>query len=63
MGISRMTDSVVQYIIEAMTRIFGPSDDAYPFIGVQPFSGEPYTEDEGVDWQLGKHFLNMLLDE
>lgn len=50
MGISRMTDSVVQYIIEAMTRIFGPSDDAYPFIGVQPFSGEPYREDGGVDW-------------
>jgi hypothetical protein len=50
MGISRMMDSAVRYIIEAMTRIFGPSDDAYPAIGVQPFTGEPYEEQRNTDW-------------
>lgn len=49
MGISRMMDSVVRYIIEAMTRIFGPSDDAYPAIGVQPFAGDPYKANRN-DW-------------
>ena len=49
MGISKMMDSTVRYIIEAMTRIFGPSDDAYPAVGVQPFTGEPYKE-RHADW-------------
>ena len=44
-----MLDNVVQYISEAVTRIFSPSDDAYPIIGIQPFSGEPFTE-RHVDW-------------
>jgi hypothetical protein len=50
MGISRMIDNSVKYIIEAMTRIFGPSDDAYPVIGVQPFGGDPYKQDRDEDW-------------
>jgi hypothetical protein len=50
MGISKMMDSVVRYIIEAMTRIFGPSDDEYPEVGVQPFTGEPYEEQRHSDW-------------
>lgn len=41
MAISRMIESVLQYISEAATRIFGPNDDAYPVIGVQPFTGDP----------------------
>lgn len=45
MGISRMMGSAVRYIIEAVTRIFGPSDDEYPAIGVQPFTGEPNKEE------------------
>lgn len=49
MGISRMIDSVVLYISEAVTRIFGPSDDAYPIIGVQPFAGEPFRQ-RSADW-------------
>ena len=40
MAISR----IIQYISEAVMRIFGPNDDAYPAIGVQPFTGEPYKE-------------------
>jgi hypothetical protein len=50
MGISKMMDNTVGYIIEAMTRIFGPSDDAYPAVGVQPFTGEPYKESRHADW-------------
>lgn len=51
MGIYRLFDSVVQYISEAAARIFGPTDDAYPATGVQPFSGEPYRENKRrVDW-------------
>ena len=51
MGIYRLFDSVVQYISEAAARIFGPTDDAYPATGVQPFNGEPYSEKKRrVDW-------------
>lgn len=50
MGISRMVGSTVQYIIEAMTRIFGPSDDAYPAIGEQPFTGDPYKQTKNKEW-------------
>lgn len=49
MGISRTINNTVKYIIEAMTRIFGPNDDAYPAIGVQPFGGDPYKRDR-EDW-------------
>ena len=30
------------YLSEAVARIFGPDQDAYPLIGIQPFEGEPY---------------------
>ena len=50
MGISRMIDGIVQYISEAATRLFSPSDDAYPATGVQPFTGEPYKQRRGADW-------------
>jgi hypothetical protein len=51
MGIYRLFDSMVQYITEAAARIFGPTDDAYPATGVQPFSGDPYhATKKRVDW-------------
>ncbi len=50
MGISTMIDSIMQYVSEAVTRIFSPSDDAYPVIGVQPFAGEPFRQRRGADW-------------
>lgn len=37
-------DRLFQYFSEAISRIFGPSDDAYPATGVQPFEGEPFSE-------------------
>jgi hypothetical protein len=42
MNISKSVSSIMQYISEAVARIFAPSDDMYPAIGVQPFEGEPY---------------------
>jgi hypothetical protein len=41
---------MVQYITEAFIRIFGPNDDQYPSIGVQPFEGEIYQPQTGVEW-------------
>lgn len=31
---------VISYILGAVSRIFGPRDDDYPAIGVQPFEGD-----------------------
>ncbi|NJM72771.1 MAG: hypothetical protein HC862_22980 [Scytonema sp. RU_4_4] len=50
MAISEMLAKVTQYISEAAMRIFGPSDDAYPNTGVQPFTGEPYNERTADTW-------------
>jgi hypothetical protein len=41
MNLSMMMKNAVQYISEAVARIFGPTDDEYPPTGVQPFEGEP----------------------
>ncbi|MBD2776818.1 hypothetical protein [Iningainema tapete] len=50
MAISRMIAKITQYISEAVIRIFGPNDDAYPMIGVQPFTGEPYKQRVADSW-------------
>lgn len=50
MGITKIVESITLYISEAVARIFSPSDDAYPIIGVQPFSGDPYKKQSGSDW-------------
>lgn len=49
MAISRILASITQYISESL-RIFGPNDDAYPVIGIQPFTGEPYKEGTADNW-------------
>ena len=49
MAISRILASITQYIFEAM-RIFSPNDDAYPIIGIQPFTGEPYKQGTADYW-------------
>ncbi|MBD2212239.1 hypothetical protein H6G64_04380 [Calothrix sp. FACHB-156] len=50
MSISRMIATITQYISEAVMRIFAPSDDAYPVIGVQPFTGDPYKKGTADNW-------------
>ncbi len=40
MTVPKVIDEMLQYLSGAMSRIFGPSDDAYPSTGVQPYEGE-----------------------
>ena len=47
MNIFKSIEEAVVYISEAIRRIFGPSDDIYPVIGVQLFEGDPY---HGPSW-------------
>ncbi len=49
MSIPKILDDVIQYFSEAISRIFGPSDDEYPNTGVQPFDGEPNKKSHPVD--------------
>lgn len=50
MFISRMLSNMAQFISEAVVRIFGPNDDAYPNSGVQPFTGEIYKKSTVSTW-------------
>lgn len=50
MAILKLLDSITQYISEAVMRIFSPTDDAYPIIGVQPFTGELYKRRTANGW-------------
>ncbi|MBV9387194.1 MAG: hypothetical protein JOZ78_12285 [Chroococcidiopsidaceae cyanobacterium CP_BM_ER_R8_30] len=50
MSIYKMFDGIVQYLSEAVTRIFSPRDDAYPAIGVQPFDGDFSRHQQDKDW-------------
>ncbi len=49
-AISKLIARITQYISEAVMRIFGPNDDEYPNIGVQPFTGEPYKHRTADNW-------------
>ncbi|MEM9908562.1 MAG: hypothetical protein AAF921_26480 [Cyanobacteria bacterium P01_D01_bin.44] len=37
-------NNILNYLSEAVSRIFGPDDDAYPNTGVQPYEGDPYSD-------------------
>ena len=43
-------NDISQFISEAVARIFGPNDDQYPLVGVQPFEGNPYRRRNNTDW-------------
>lgn len=36
----------LEYIIEAVLKVFSPNHDNYPAIGIQPFGGEIYLEEK-----------------
>ncbi len=42
MHITRWLTDSFHYIFGAAVRIFSPSDDAYPAVGLQPYEGDPY---------------------
>ncbi|MBE9234017.1 nicotinate phosphoribosyltransferase [Cuspidothrix issatschenkoi LEGE 03284] len=48
MAISKSFASMAQFISEAFMRIFTPANDAYPVIGVQPFTGKIYKKGRAV---------------
>ncbi len=53
MSIKQRLQQVVQYLSEAVARIFSPRDDDYPETGVQPFKGEVdkrKTKARNQDW-------------
>lgn len=50
MPIFRMLARIMQYISEAVMRSFAPNNDVYPYIGVQPFTGEPDQEGTNENW-------------
>lgn len=39
-----------RFLSEAFARIFSPTDDIYPLIGVQPFSGDLSDKHRHFDW-------------
>ncbi|MBW4523248.1 MAG: hypothetical protein KME16_26710 [Scytolyngbya sp. HA4215-MV1] len=44
MKVPNFFGDVIQYVSEAVSRIFGLNDDKYPNTGVQPFEGDPFDE-------------------
>jgi len=40
MVVIKTLKNIVQYLTEGFLRIFSPTDDEYPAIGVQPFYGD-----------------------
>ena len=45
-NISESISSAVDSFFKSVARIFGPRDDDYPEVGVQPFGGESYNENQ-----------------
>ncbi|ELS05393.1 hypothetical protein Xen7305DRAFT_00051360 [Xenococcus sp. PCC 7305] len=41
---------MVNYLAEGFLRLFGPTNDEYPEIGIQPFEGEVYNPSSSADW-------------
>ena len=50
MKIARMIGEIARYIAEGFVRIFSPTDDEYPAIGIQPFEGTIYIANSQLNW-------------
>ncbi|WP_017741586.1 hypothetical protein [Scytonema hofmannii] len=50
MAISKILADFTQFVSEAAMRIFTPTNDAYPNIGIQPFTGEVYKQKTAERW-------------
>ena len=55
-----MIRNAMQSLFEAAGRIFSPTDDQYPEIGVQPFEGEPYHGSAWVDWATSTLIVKII---
>ncbi|CBN56789.1 isochorismate synthase [Kamptonema animale CS-326] len=48
MNLSKSVRDAMRFVSEAAMRIFSPTDDKYPVVGVQPFEGQP-LKDKSAD--------------
>lgn len=42
-------EQLFQYILQGFKRIFSPTDEPVPEVGVQPFDGDPYDGSSELD--------------
>lgn len=50
MKMMQLMASLNAFFAEAIARIFSPNDDAYPNVGVQPYSGDPIEGKVELKW-------------
>lgn len=50
MNMTKMINDMAAFFGEAIARIFSPNDDAYPNVGVQPYSGDVFHGDVKLKW-------------
>ena len=46
MAVWQWLKQIVKYLEKGTARLFSPSEDNYPKIGIQPFEDEPYDENQ-----------------
>jgi len=44
MNILKVLNDAIYYLSDGAASLFSPSHDNYPNVGVQPYSGDPYSE-------------------
>ncbi|WP_017717689.1 hypothetical protein [Kamptonema formosum] len=49
MNLPKSVEDAMKYVMAAAGRLFSPSDDKYPEVGVQPFEGEANKERHWTD--------------
>lgn len=50
MIVTRTVKDIFQYITEGFIKIFSPSNDHYPAVGVQPYGGTILARHSRFDW-------------
>lgn len=50
MNMMNIMNQMASFLAEAIARIFSPNDDAYPNVGVQPYSGDVFHNDMKLNW-------------
>lgn len=50
MKVYQQIEKVAEYLSGGFLRIFSPTDDAFPVIGVQPYQEIPLKKKRRFDW-------------
>ncbi|BAQ64525.1 hypothetical protein [Geminocystis sp. NIES-3709] len=48
MNIIKMLEDITKYLTEGFVRIFSPSEESLPEIGVQPYESAPYNKNSSI---------------